>query len=309
MWTSPPPQETMMYLPHRAILLLIAFALGWPALAQEGDEPSEIVVEGKRPSRSATEAFVRELTPSPLGGQLGRFLDPVCPVVVGMSEADKGLVENRMRRVAAAVQVPVAPQRCAPNIYVVLGRDKREIIDGLRNQFPGLVEGVPRPLMKRLIHGPEPVAAWQTVDVIGSDGMPLASARMSADGDPVRIARTVGTPSRIEAKTKPYFVASVLVIEGKALRGVTTRQLADYAAMRTLAPTDTTRESKLPAPSILSLFNPDAAPDAAPQSVTWWDVKFLKSLYAFDNAVSASAQRSSMSRYMAKELSKVRPEQ
>jgi hypothetical protein len=301
-------REMSMRSSRRAALLLLPFLLAAPALAQKAIEQHDIVVEGKTLSRSATETFVRELTPAPSGGQLGRFHDPVCPVVLGLPEAEKKLVEARLRQVAAAIRIEVAPKRCAPNLYVLVNRDKREVLDGLRRQFPRLIAGVPPSLRKRLAETPGPVAAWQVVDLVGSDGMPLSYARMTPDGDPVRVSHTIGSPSRISALTKPYFVTSVLVVESAALGGVTTRQLADYAAMRTLAPTDTTREIRLPARSILTLFEPGLKPEAAPESVTWWDVKFLESLYAFDNEVPATAERDVMSRYMAEQLAKVPPE-
>jgi hypothetical protein len=96
---------------------------------------------------------------------------------------------------------------------------------------------------------------------------------------------------------------SLVIVEARALDQVDTRQLADYVAMRALAGTGFAATS-LPAPSILQLFNPGVAPAQAPESVTWWDVAFLKSLYATSNSVSSDEQRAAIMARMKRELDK-----
>lgn len=219
------------------------------------------------------------------------------------------LVEQRMRQVAAAIPTPVAAEPCTANILVLIGGDKSDILQGLKKQFPELVRGVSRSQMKEMEASPRPVAAWQTLDRMGSDGMPLAVARMGSGADPVRVVRTVGSPSRISDLTRPYFVSSVVVVESNALDDVSTRQLADFALMHALAPIDATRDADLPARSILGLFEPQSDPETAPQSVSRWDFAFLKSLYATENKYSASAQRGAIGREMQEQLSKSSPDE
>jgi hypothetical protein len=267
----------------------------------------EIVVEGHSKTKQINR-YVQQLTPAPIGAQLATFIDPVCPRVLGLPAADNGLVEERIRRVAAAIGAPVAPPRCTTNLYVLVGGDKAETIAGVRKQFPGLVAGVPGSLLRRLAEAPGPAAAWQVVDQIGSDGMQSSSVQTEAGSAPVRGVSTVGSPSRITRMTRPFVVGSVLIVEAGALDGVTTRQLADYAVMRTLAPTNTTRQAALPVDSIIKLFDEGTSAADAPPSVTWWDFAFLKSLYASSNEVVASQQRGEIGRQMKRELAKVPPE-
>jgi hypothetical protein len=211
--------------------------------------------------------------------------------------------------VAAAIGAPVAPQRCVTNIYVLVGGDKRETIQGLRKQFPRLVAGVPGSVLKRLEQAEGPVAAWQIVGMIGADGMPLSWVRTSMESEPVQVSNSIGWASRIARVTNPQFVGSILVVEARAIDGVDTRQLADYAVMRTMAPTDTTHRTALPARSIIQLFDPGSTPETAPMTVTHWDFAFLKALYASSNDMAASQQRGDIGRKMAKELAKVPPEE
>ena len=291
---------------------LIAASAAAPATADEAPAPNQgddIIVQGTVTSRKEVNGFVEELTPAPIGSQLGRFLAPVCPRVIGLPNGQGALVEARMLRVAAASGVPVAEQPCVTNIYVLVGGDKRETIEGLRRQFPKLVAGVPGSVLKRLAEAEGPVAAWQIVGEIGSDGMPLHWVRTSTEGEPVQVSNTIGWASRITRLTRPQFVGSILVVEAKAIDGADTRQLADYAVMRTMAPTDATHRTALPARSIIQLFDPGASPETAPMTVTHWDFAFLKALYASSNDVAASQQRGDIGRKMAKELATVPPEE
>ncbi|TMJ11805.1 MAG: hypothetical protein E6G94_15115 [Alphaproteobacteria bacterium] len=289
-----------------AIAFLCGLSLAAPLAAQSDDQP--IVVEG-RSQKKRIDSFVSELTPAPATEQLGKFLDPICPAAIGLPGDQNKQVEARLRKVAAAVGAPVAPEKCTRNLYVIVGRDKNEVIEGLAREFPAMVGGVSKRLLRQLAAAPGPVAAWQVVDDVGTDGMPLGQARMGGDSTPVRTVNTIGSPSRLKSLIRRTFLGSIVVVEAKALNGVSTRQLADYAAMRTLAPTDTRRQVTLPAESILTLLDAGKAPGDAAPSVTWWDYAFLKSLYATSNDVAAAAQRDQMKRVVGKVLKDVPKEE
>ena len=283
---------------------LAATAAAAAAAAQTPPQGEDIVVQGKPSTHKQVRDFVKELTPAHIGAQLGRFVQPVCPRVVGLSDPENALVEARIRKVAGSVGAPVAPPGCGVDLYVLVGKDKRETIRMIRSHYRDLVAGVPDSVLKRLQNAPGPVAAWQIVGQIGADGMPLATVQNS-QGDTMPMASTIGWASRISHLTRPQFLGSILVVEAKALDRVDTRQLADYAVMRTLAPTDVTHEAALPEESIIQLFDVGMNPDNAPQSVTWWDYAYLKALYSTSNDVDAFQQRSEMARKMVKELAKV----
>lgn len=286
------------------LLAGIAIIISAVAGAQAQPQGEDIVVQGKTNPQRQIRDFVKELTPARNGAQLGRFVQPVCPRVVGMSDAENGAVEARIRKVAAAIGAPVAGKKCTVDLYVLVGGDKRETISGIRKQFRDLVAGVPGSVLDRLEASPGPVASWQIVGRIGTDGMPLTTVSNS-QGDSMPMASTIGWASRIAHITRPQFLGSILVVEAKALNGVDTRQLADYAVMRTLVPTDSTHATALPESSIIQLFDAGMSPANAPQSVTWWDYAFLKALYSTSNDVDASQQRSEMARKMAEELANV----
>jgi hypothetical protein len=133
--------------------------------------------------------------------------------------------------------------------------------------------------------------------------------KIDADGeelvendDGVAVNRTTRNPSRITAAARPQFAAAAVVVESKALDGLTTIQLADYAAMRAFARTD---PSKLPgaAPTILKVLETPMG-EEVPITLTEWDVAFLKSLYNAQPNVTAAAQRSSIRKGLQNELKK-----
>jgi hypothetical protein len=272
------------------------------------NDPSEIIVQGNRNSKQTVSSFIRKALPARFDQQFGKFESPACPRVIGLPEDQNRLVERRIRTVADAVGAPVEREGCSANLFVLLGRDKREIIAGLKQDFPTLTNGIPAYRLRSLAESPAPVASWQVVDFKGSNGVSLGTVRSPDDMVPKKVASTVGSPSRLTKLVKPHFLASVVVIEGRALRGMTTTQIADYAAMRSLAPTDSTKPAKLPAESILTLFEPAIAQPVEP-SLTWWDYALLKALYASSNEVIATSQQFDMRQWMLREMKKALAEQ
>ena len=278
-----------------------ALALASPPLANAAAAAPQdaIIVEGARSPKKTMENFIDRLTPSAALGQLGRFDEPICPHMVNFSDGEKAAMAERMRRVAEAVKIPAAKPGCSPNLYLVAVTDKKQMIEELRKKDPSFFYNVSRERANQLANAPTPVAAWQVVDEIGRDGMP-----MHRDFDGIRHLFSTSPPSRVVLPTRPYFLGGIVIVEARALRNVTPVQLADYALMRALAPTDTTHDAALPAESILNLFDAGVTPEAARQSVTWWDIAFIKALYRSHNDKVASFQRHEMRERMESELAK-----
>jgi len=294
------------------IALLLGTALAHGSVAQATAAPSTIVVEGHR-LHSKVDDFVGRLTTDVKGDQLGRFLEDVCPGVVGLSDNLAQDITARIRRVADAVGADVAKRKCQPNLVLLVVHDKQNAIKQLRAGLPGVFAGMRVADIHRLLETPGPIAAWQLSSRIGADGMPLMMVRLSpTDGsnDAVQVVRAGGFISGVHGvmSVMRQFDLSLVIVEAGALDQVDTRQLADYTVMRGLAATGS-QAVNLPAPSILQLFNPGVSPLAAPESVTWWDYAFLKSLYRSSNRREASAQRSTIRQMMTSELKKIPVEQ
>lgn len=280
-------------------LLAIALSLTAPDAAAQAATPpqsDEIVVEGARDRDRRIDAFVEALTDAPMTGQLSRFDWAVCPAAVGLTDVQAAAVEDRMRRVAQAAGIKIAPAGCKPNALVIATRSKRELIEGLRKQHAAYFTGMSSAQVNRLARSPGPAAAWQVEGRLNRDGLPL---EYDSQGD-YYVVQAADTHSRINPASRPHFLASVLVIEMGALKGLTVTQLADYAAMRTFARTD---PANVPAsaPTILKIIDAPMG-SAIPVTLTQWDMGFLKALYTAAGNHYASQQRRDMQRQLRKEL-------
>ena len=303
---------------------LAAIAGGWLLITPLGSaaQPSteetansaDIVVQGVKSRKQRVRTFAKTLTPARMDDQFGRFSNPVCPAVIGLPLNEGEAIADRFRAVAKAARVPLAAKPCVANILVIAVKNKRIFIESLPRFTPGLVHGLNRNRIAALARSASPVSAWQVVGILDENGLAAANSEIDA-GNPTSAVPTVASnsASRLTKATQAGFVVSVLVVERGALARMTTRQFADYAAMRTLAPIDPLSNrhalagnpnADLPAPSILALFDKNLPPAEAPPSVTWWDFAFLRALYEIQMNKAAIFQRgeiqSRMTRYLAK---------
>ena len=281
----------------RAALVSVALLLCTPAVAQETpSDPSEIVVTGAREREQQVRDFVTALTPAP-SGSIARFIEDVCPVVVGLAPAQNEAVAARLRAVAEAAGLRVARPGCAANAFVIVTADKREFIETLARRRPQSFETLSPSQIRRLAQSPGPAAAWQLEGLVDEDGIPLYV-------DPeLGALRNNGfaSASRIRTPTRSAFDAAALVVESGALDGLTTIQLADYAAMRLFAKVDPARLPATAPPTILNvLTTPMGSP--VPITMTNWDLAFLRGLYGSAPDLQVSGQRSEIGRLVNREL-------
>ena len=267
------------------------------AAQQEGGE-QDIVVTGDRDVDRRVHEFVGALTPAPVSAQLARFETPLCPAALGLPPADKAAVEQRLRAVAKAAGMEVAPEGCEVNaLLMVADGDKRSFIETLERTQARYLGNLTKSEVRELARSPGPAAAWQFTWTVSARGVPIMND--GSGGDLGWLNRTTEPPSRISAPVRPVFQATAVVVERRALTGLSTTQLADYAAMRLFARTDPARVAGSRAPTIVTIL--DAPADAeVPMSLTAWDLGVLRGLYAAPDNVYAGAQRSEMARQIGR---------
>jgi len=115
------------------------------------------------------------------------------------------------------------------------------------------------------------------------------------------VNRTTVQSSRITAADRPVFDAAALVVEQRALDGLSTTQLADYAAMRLFAKTEPQRLAASEAPTILKILDAPMGTEI-PLTLTDWDLSFLRGLYASPANLYAGSQRSSITKQIMKDM-------
>jgi hypothetical protein len=291
-----------MRLAARAAILVAALSLAAPAPAQAQEqqpaEPSspDVVVTGTREGREQVRDFVGALTPA-RSGSIARFIDRVCPYVTGLQPAQNEQVAARLRLIADAAGLEIAGSDCAPNAFVIVTNDKSAFIDALRRRQPAAFATMTSRQIHRLSRTPGPAAAWQLEGPVDADGIPLAwDSLLGAYRND-----TAGAASRLTSGGGRAFDAAALVVESRALEGLTWIQLADYAAMRLFAQLDPARLRGTPPPTILTaLTAPMGSP--VPITMTSWDLGFLRGLYGSRMDLHPNSQRSEIVREVSREL-------
>jgi hypothetical protein len=286
-------------------------------------EPNPIVVEGERRREEKIVAFIKALTPAPIRGQLSRFESPICPSVEGIADQQQANeIVDRIRHVAAAVGVPVARPGCTTNLAVFITHDKQALLEKLARwdgMFPEEWSGA---RIRDFERDQSPVAAWQTESEVWQDGFGLGGAATTAPQNMNYFSQQSGAAgqkggelkghsltaphavaTRLKPSARPVVAKAVVVIKAEALAGLTPVQVADYAAMRTLVRTDPKELTRVQADTILGII--DAPMDSAvPQSLTAWDLSFLKAFYASATNKYAEYQRAQMKVLMKQDLDK-----
>jgi len=291
----------------RLFLFLLSAIPSASATAQAAPPPSRpapgneaIVVTGQRDERKAVSDFVHALTPTLWEGQISRFEHSVCPAVVGLAPHQAEAVEQRMRVVTRAAGIVVEGAKCAPNVVLIVTSDKKAFMEELRHHHGEYFGDMTRERIHDLERESGPAAAWQL------KGPPINAAGQDLYQDPdsgVYVNKTIESSSHITESARPQFDAAVVVVERKALTGLTVTQLADYAAIRALTGADPARLGNSGAPTILHVLEVPEGGET-PITMTTWDLAFLKGFYDVRRNMHPSAQRSAISDTMAKDLQK-----
>jgi hypothetical protein len=280
-----------------ATSLLLAF----PAYAQQAPPPppeteDEIVVTGRQLEEQVHD-FVGALTPSRfVDSTISRFEEAVCPAVRGLAPAQNEAVTARLRAVAQAAGIRVEKAGCVPDSLLVVTADKGKFIRTLAARRPESFGDLTSLQIRRLARSPGPAAAWQLKGLVDSDGQPILLDAIIG----YYLNRTTQAASRGRPEGRWVFEGSALVVERRALEGLTTTQLADYAAMRLFARTDPSRVAGK-APTILAVLEAPMG-TAIPITMTEWDLAFLRGLYASPENRFSAAQRSAIAKDMREEL-------
>lgn len=256
------------------------------------------MVTGQRNERQAVSDFVHALTPTLWEGQISRFEHSMCPAVVGLAPAQAKAVEQRMLLVAKAAGIVVEDRNCDANVILIVTSDKKAFMEELRRHHGEYFGDMTRERIRDLEREPGPAAAWQL------RGPPINAAGQDLYEDPGTgqyINRTIEGSSRLTEAVRPQFDAAVVVIERRALTGLTVTQLADYAAIRALTGADPARLGNSGAPTILHVLEVPEGGET-PITMTSWDLAFLKGFYDVRRNLHAGAQRSAISDSMAKDV-------
>jgi hypothetical protein len=261
-------------------------------------EPSDTIqVEASAAEvRKKVETFVTQVTRAD-GEIIGRWRDPMCPLVIGLSDAQNKFVRTRMLEVEAKVRERRADQDhdCRPNVFVIITDDADNVLESWKQNDASMFLWKTR---EDLLHSAQagPVRIWHNAVELRSDDGPWVYDDI---GPKRKIKKGRLKDSRIEASAKEAISMVVVLIDAKRIGKVTLAQTSDYLAMICLSQIEL-RADVGTTNTILKLFgNGQSGP--LPPGLTDWDFAFLNALYRV-GYYSPMHQRMDLTSRMSREL-------
>lgn len=218
---------------------------------------------------------------------MARFETEVCPRVLGLPQDYANVVEARIRDIAEAVGSRTARSGCEPNLTLIVAEDGADALASLRKKRPLVFAAMSNAELLRLRRSHGPVWNWYSVDPKRADGGPVDHiAMISFDGGPPKpispdayIASNVSM-SRLTVPVRLDLTLSFIILEKGSLDGLTLAQIADFSAMLGLSMINYERAASVRQPSILQLFAKGKPAESSVETVTKFDLAYLKGVYA-----------------------------
>ena len=281
-------------------MLLGSASIAAPPPAAQPDEDQVITVQGRRNEKQEVRSFVRSLTLADPDMPLARFNGEVCPQAVGLSPRLDAAITERMRKIAAAAAIPLSKAGCRPNVLLLLAEDKNEMVKALRSRHKAwFVDATETPIQIPDEKGP--ALAWQVGGMLDRSGQAVPRAVPPDDYAGAYVLNSPVGPSRISMAMRPVHVGAMVIVEKKALEGLTTTQIADYALLRAFAANRPESVKKAGAATILNIL--DAGPDdEVPITMTEWDFGYLKALHETSPYRSGLRQKSEISTAIIRDI-------
>jgi hypothetical protein len=174
--------------------------------------------------------MARAITPTRWSDEpVARFAAPICVLAAGLPTPMLDAITARMVDVAHEAGVRLGGHDCQPNVAVLFVDDgSRELAD-LSRRHPAMFANLDRRAIKRIAAAPGPVHVVSTTQERGSQGDPIF---VGIGGERFL---TLPFATRVVLPIRRDITSAVVLIDRRAIVGLTPRQIADYAAMRSFA--------------------------------------------------------------------------
>jgi len=224
------------------------------------------------------------LAPIPAGAQafggaardepLARFQDPLCPGVIGAELDSAQAMVGLIRENAAELGLPLAAEeKCEPNLIVAVLDDPQDYANRLKKERPYLFTELSPAERRALFDTPGATRVWARVFTRSRDGMPVDRRENLVD---IPQTTMMAAHSLIYVPTRRDIVSTMVMLDRRAVQGLTVRQVADYATLRALSD-DAAAQLSAGGKTILRLFD---SPADRPAGLTSSDLILLKTIYS-----------------------------
>jgi hypothetical protein len=258
------------------LLLLCGAAQAQAPVVMQG-EPETVYSDAQRQidfdkSRRIVETM---LAPSfSIDDQYARWKRPICPHVYGLTPLAAWMVEHRIREVAMQMGAPVDhADPCIANIGIIFTAEPQASLTSIAEKRPFLLQGgSQKPVVKY------PVQAWYATfktDYDGITSLDLPWDLTEADGPQWVRANT----SRLHTGLTAQMAAATVLVDSKAVTGMTLGELGDYLAVMTLAQASQYGACQ-PMATISNLMLKGCGAADTPHSLSHIDIALLTALYS-----------------------------
>lgn len=265
---------------------------------EEPPRSDEIVVTGTLESdaerRRKADAHVRALGVA--NGQLSvaRWIDPICPRVIGLSQEHALIVERQMRATAESLKIETAKSPCQSNIVVSFVSGGAAVARLVAKRGRRQLSEVPLPKRDSLLNSKAPIRWWHLTELRSKGGdRPVSftppSVQIEGGGSlPSGSDTTVlnqYNSSIISTRTVRALRSAVVIVDVDRAEGAALKSVTDYATLVSLAEIEFDGET--PTHSILALFSMSERPI----ELTDTDRSFLTEIYRLPLDRMAKQQR------------------
>ena len=251
-------------------------------------------------------------TPNAEIDQIGRWHDPVCVAVVGLSDAQDAEIKARIEEVARAVELPATRPSCKPNVEIVFTSQPQAMMDEVAKKNEYLLGYYHRHDRDRLKKVTRPIQAWYVTATRGEGasvagllfgGITGVQVNTDVIDDPENPPpNSCGDSPHFSACLKSEFRNVFIVADTKSLEGKGVGLLSDYLVMLALSQAKSL-DGCNPLPSVIDLLAPTACQGRdAPDGLTQADAAYLTALYISDSEGKKGMEQSDISNRMAKML-------
>ena len=294
--------------------LIVATSLACAPLvgaAAQGNQPAsadktaasttvgEVVVKGARKTKpsaafqQAVSGFVAAQSQPSHIGLLARYMTPVCPSVVGLTQRFAEYISQRITEVAAQAGAPRG-SCLRSNVRVVFTSQPQKLMDYVRAKDPGLLGYHFLQEERTLAAFQGPIDAWHMTGTRGWDGASWADDATNQKDPNVAKGGHYATASlgagRLRGTVSSEFLFALVVVDSARVEKLPIGRIADQIAMMVLTNPKRSRTCSA-LPTLLDSLNPDCPASASLVSFSPYDEALLKGLYASDAQATGATQR------------------
>jgi hypothetical protein len=272
----------------RASLLIASLTVSGMALAAPPAEPAadpEIRVEGRQldpeQAKKSTSTVLRTLAVKGTTGQVARWQEPICPKVVGISDAAAKVISAKIRKVAEDAGARVGAANCTGNVVVAFVDKPAEVYRAYaKRQKLDYVEGGTT-LQSRLATSTRAVRWWYDVDTRSSSGKKLNQGTDAMMGNlSGGAATTTGAggdndqATRLGDNVRSQLLSATILVDNAQVLNTPLEPLAAHIAMVAVGAFELP-EKPLAVASVVNLFDDGPGSD----DLSEWDRAYLTALY------------------------------